>query len=75
MEFMRGGELQRHLRLARHKRFSEDPTRFYAIQIAIALGHLHERQIVYRDFTPSNILLGEDGYICLTDFSTSKILE
>ena len=72
MQFMRGGELSRHLRIA--KRFSEDRARFYAVQIAMALGHLHSTQIVYRDLKPQNILMGEDGYIALADFGLAKHL-
>jgi len=55
------------------KRFSEDRTRFYAAQIAIALGYLHSSKIYYRDLKPENILLGLDGYIMLADFGLAKI--
>jgi len=73
MRFVRGGELFTHLRSA--SRFSEERARFYAIQVAIALGHLHQKKIIYRDLKPENILLDSDGYICLTDFGLAKILE
>jgi serine/threonine protein kinase len=36
---------------------------------------LHEIGIIYRDLKPENILLNEDGYIKLTDFGLSKIME
>jgi len=49
--------------------------RFYAIQVAMALGHLHSNHIVYRDLKPENILLDEDGYIRLADFGTAKVLQ
>jgi serine/threonine protein kinase len=39
MRFVRGGELFSHLRLA--QRFNEDRARFYCIQVALAIGHLH----------------------------------
>ena len=42
--------------------------------MAIALSHLHEKNIVYRDLKPENILMDEDGYICLADFGLAKIL-
>ena len=39
MKFVRGGELFMHLRKARQ--FKEDRAKFYALTIALALGHLH----------------------------------
>ena len=73
MKFVRGGELFMHLRKARN--FSEARTKFYAITVAIGLGHLHSKKIIYRDLKPENILLEEDGYLCLTDFGLAKILK
>ena len=73
MKFVRGGELFMHLRKA--KQFTEDQAKFYAMTVALALGHLHSQKIIYRDLKPENILMGEDGYICLTDFGLAKILE
>mmetsp|Transcript_41842 Transcript_41842/g.64005 ORF Transcript_41842/g.64005 Transcript_41842/m.64005 type:complete len:457 (-) Transcript_41842:45-1415(-) len=73
MKFVRGGELFMHLRKARQ--FSEDRAKFYAITVALSLGHLHSQKIIYRDLKPENILMGEDGYVCLTDFGLAKILD
>jgi serum/glucocorticoid-regulated kinase 2 len=73
MRFVRGGELFSHLRQV--TRFPEDRAKFYAIQVAMALGHLHSKKIIYRDLKPENILMDEDGYICLTDFGLAKVLE
>ena len=70
MKFIRGGELLLHLR--KERKFSESRAKFYALSIALALGHLHEQNIVYRDIKPENILMGEDGYISLTDFGLAK---
>ena len=70
MKFIRGGELFGHLRNAR--RFDEDRTKFYALTVALGLGHLHSKKMIYRDLKPENILMGEDGYVCLTDFGLAK---
>lgn len=41
----------------------------------MAIGHLHDKKIIYRDLKPENILMDENGYICLTDFGLAKVLE
>jgi serine/threonine protein kinase len=41
----------------------------------MALGHMHENNIVYRNLKNSNILINEDGYLKLGDFDTSKQME
>lgn len=55
-------------------RFEESRAKFYAAQVAIAIGYLHKQHIIYRDLKPENILMDEDGYICLTDFGLAKII-
>jgi serum/glucocorticoid-regulated kinase 2 len=72
MEFIQGGELFKHLSEA--KRFEEPKAKFYAAQIALALGYLHESKVIYRDLKPENILLNSDGYIKLADFGLAKII-
>lgn len=73
MNFMRGGQLYFHLKKARV--FTETQAKFYVAQIAIGIGHLHRKEIVYRDLKPENVMLGEDGYIQLADFGLAKNLE
>ena len=70
LELVIGGELFSHLRKA--GRFSNETSRNYAAQIVLALCHLHERDIVYRDLKPENLLLDEKGYLKLTDFGFAK---
>lgn len=72
MNFVRGGELFKQI--IDWRRFEESRAKFYAAQIALALGHLHSQDVVYRDLKPENILIGEDGYVYLTDFGLSRIL-
>ena len=69
----RGGELFKHL--SEQRRFTEERAKFYAAQIAMALGYLHSAKIIYRDLKPENILLNNDGYILLADFGLAKIKE
>jgi len=41
----------------------------------MAIGHLHDKKIIYRDLKPENILMDDNGYICLTDFGLAKVLD
>ena len=72
-EFMQGGELFFHLRKNRY--FSEDLVKFYAMELVLAISHIHRKNAVYRDLKPENILLDKDGHIKLTDFGLSKIIK
>jgi tRNA A-37 threonylcarbamoyl transferase component Bud32 len=44
------------------------------IQVAEALQHAHENQIIHRDVKPENILVGRDGVVKLTDFGIAQII-
>lgn len=70
LEFMQGGELFQHLRS--FKRFAEDQARFYAACICLGIGHLHNKNYIYRDLKLENLLLDEKGYAKLTDFGLAK---
>ena len=39
---------------------------------ALGLQHAHERDVLHRDLTPSNLLLEEHGNVMLTDFGMAK---
>jgi len=66
MEFVQGGELFRHL--VKQRRFPESQAKFMIAQIAIAIQHLHDKKIIYRDLKPENVLFNTDGYLLLADF-------
>ena len=73
MRFIRGGELFTILR--DESKICEARARLYTLNIAIALGYLHSKKIVYRDLKPENVLVDEKGYMVITDFGLAKILE
>lgn len=70
LDFLNGGELFTHLQ--REKNFTEPRARFYAAEIASALGYLHQNNIIYRDLKPENLLLDRYGHVVLTDFGLCK---
>jgi serine/threonine protein kinase len=70
-EFMQGGEMFFHLH--KEKRFSNEKTRFYIIEIILAIEFLHKNNMLYRDLKPENIMVDASGHIKLTDFGLSKM--
>lgn len=72
MEYIGGGELFNLLR--RTKTLPPFVARFYAAEVILSIGFLHERGILYRDLKPENILIAPDGHIRLTDFGFAKIV-
>jgi len=70
LDYVNGGELFFHLQ--KEKRFSEERVIFYGAEILLALEHLHSNGIIYRDLKPENLLLTNEGHICLTDFGLCK---
>ena len=53
----------------------EDAARYYVATIALALEYLHDRDVVYRDMKPENVLLARDGSAKLGDFGFAKRLK
>ncbi|XP_058535656.1 serine/threonine-protein kinase Sgk2 isoform X4 [Ochotona princeps] len=70
LDYVNGGELFFHLQ--REHRFLEPRARFYAAEVASAIGYLHSLNIIYRDLKPENILLDCQGHVVLTDFGLCK---
>ena len=72
-DFMQGGDMFFHLH--EKGRFKSDRTKFYIIEIVLAIEFLHKNKMIYRDLKPENILMDKEGHIKISDFGLSKILE
>ena len=70
LEYCPNGDLAKHLLF--EKRFSEPRAKFYICEVLLALENLHQRDIIFRDLKPDNVVLDEEGHCKLTDFGLSK---
>mmetsp|Transcript_85531 Transcript_85531/g.151389 ORF Transcript_85531/g.151389 Transcript_85531/m.151389 type:complete len:998 (+) Transcript_85531:44-3037(+) len=73
-EILMGGELWSALRNLPYM-LSRKDARFYAGSILIGIEALWDRNIVYRDLKPENVMLDTDGYVKIIDFGVSKKLK
>nr|XP_039262607.1 serine/threonine-protein kinase Nek10-like [Styela clava] len=76
MELIEGASLQEHFNaLIEKKQNGMEADRVWRvlIQLCLALRYLHkEKNIVHRDLTPGNIMLGENDHVTITDFGLAK---
>ena len=70
LDHFNGGELFFHLK--KEGRFSERRSKFYGGEICLGLECIHQKDIVYVDLQPENIILDMDGHIKITDFTMDK---
>lgn len=70
LDYCPGGDLGKII--GRERRLSEDRARIYLAEIVLALEDLHNRDIIFRDLKPDNVVIDENGHALLTDFGLSK---
>ena len=70
LDYCPGGDLGKVL--GKEKRFNEERAKIYLAEILLALEDLHNRDIIFRDLKPDNVVLDEEGHALLTDFGLSK---
>ena len=71
MELLRGGTLSSWLGSPRSWREIVE----VFVQAGRGLQAAHSAGIVHRDFKPDNVLLGQDGRVCVTDFGLARLME
>lgn len=58
--------------ITKKRRFSEDIAKIYSAEITLALEALHNKDIIFRDLKPDNVVIDSEGHALLTDFGLSK---
>lgn len=72
-DFIPGGTLR--TLLDRFSTLTLEQAKFYIANLLLILDYLHKNKFLYRDLTPENILIKENGYVTLLDFSYTKRFE
>eukprot|EP00011_Vannellida_sp_DIVA3-517-6-12_P015113 CAMPEP_0114637098 /NCGR_PEP_ID=MMETSP0168-20121206/17319_1 /TAXON_ID=95228 ORGANISM="Vannella sp., Strain DIVA3 517/6/12" /NCGR_SAMPLE_ID=MMETSP0168 /ASSEMBLY_ACC=CAM_ASM_000044 /LENGTH=1017 /DNA_ID=CAMNT_0001848817 /DNA_START=254 /DNA_END=3307 /DNA_ORIENTATION=+ len=74
MEYLPGGHLLSYV-MDSDDAWPDDKSAFYGGEVLLALEHMHNSNVVYRDLKLENILLDMDGHVRLTDFGLSALLK
>lgn len=70
-EFCPGGDLYTHL--SRFGPIVSLPRLVQtAAELVLALSHLHDSGVIYRDLKPENVLMDGEGHVKITDFGLSR---
>jgi serine/threonine protein kinase len=72
MELVEGQPLSE---LARTAKLTTEAVTRYGVQIADALAHAHDRQIVHRDLKGANVVVTPDGRVKVLDFGLARRLD
>ena len=72
LDYCPGGELFGLMK--NHRDMTESQAKFYFLETILAINYMHERNIMYRDIKPENILIDKKGHIKIADFGLAKVV-
>lgn len=75
LNFIQGGELLNVMTKTEDGIVPGKDTKFYTSCILEGLSHLHNRNIVYRDLKPENVMINSDGYLVIVDMGFAKVVK
>lgn len=73
LDYLPGGNLRYYI--TNKTKFNEEQVRFIISNIILSVEYIHKCNIIHRDLKPENLLFDSKGYIHVTDFGISKLLE
>lgn len=68
VDYCPNGDLALLLAHQPNSKLSEPAAKFYMAEILLAIDDLHQRNHIYRDLKPDNILIDDEGHVKLADF-------
>jgi serine/threonine protein kinase len=75
LEFIQGGELFSVIHTNTSDGVPDLQAKFYAVGVILAIAHLHNKEIAYRDMKPENCLIDKEGYPKVVDFGFAKSIQ
>lgn len=70
LDYCPGGDLGNLIN--KQKFIPEEQAKIYVCEILLAIEELHDRDIIFRDLKPDNVVIDKGGHALLTDFGLSK---
>ena len=70
MDYYKGGSMRQVLR--KKKQFSIARARYYLAEVILAIAHLHDSNVLYRDLKLENLVMDSEGHVACIDFGLSK---